>query len=61
MGSADIVPGVSGGTMALILGIYEELLDSVRGVLNREALGHALRLRFKKALDLIPWPFLMAA
>jgi putative membrane protein len=46
--------------MALILGIYEELLDSIRAVLNREALGHALRLRLKKALDLIPWPFLLS-
>jgi putative membrane protein len=32
MGSADIIPGVSGGTVALILGIYERLIDSVRGV-----------------------------
>ena len=30
MGAADIVPGVSGGTIALILGIYERLLASVR-------------------------------
>ena len=30
MGAADIVPGVSGGTIALILGIYEQLLASVR-------------------------------
>jgi len=30
MGSADIVPGVSGGTMALILGIYEQLLNAIR-------------------------------
>ena len=30
MGSADIIPGVSGGTMALILGIYERLLASIR-------------------------------
>ncbi|MDH5436305.1 MAG: DUF368 domain-containing protein, partial [Gammaproteobacteria bacterium] len=30
MGSADIVPGVSGGTMALILGIYERLLEAIR-------------------------------
>lgn len=30
MGSADIVPGVSGGTMALILGIYERLLTAIR-------------------------------
>jgi putative membrane protein len=30
MGSADIVPGVSGGTVALIVGIYERLVSSVR-------------------------------
>jgi putative membrane protein len=30
MGSADIIPGVSGGTMALILGIYERLLLAIR-------------------------------
>jgi len=32
MGAADVVPGVSGGTMALILGIYERLLDAIRHV-----------------------------
>lgn len=30
MGSADVVPGVSGGTIAFISGIYEELLSSVK-------------------------------
>lgn len=30
MGAADLVPGVSGGTIAFISGIYEELLDSLR-------------------------------
>ena len=29
MGVADLVPGVSGGTIALITGIYKELLDSI--------------------------------
>lgn len=29
MGGADIIPGVSGGTMALIVGIYERLIDSL--------------------------------
>ena len=29
MGAADIVPGVSGGTMALITGIYKELIESI--------------------------------
>jgi len=30
MGTADIIPGVSGGTMAFILGIYERLIEAVR-------------------------------
>lgn len=30
MGMADLVPGVSGGTMAFILGIYERLLSAIR-------------------------------
>ena len=30
MGSADIVPGVSGGTVALVLGIYERLIAEIR-------------------------------
>lgn len=37
MGAADVVPGVSGGTIALILGIYEKLIDQVRA--GAKALG----------------------
>lgn len=32
MGAADVVPGVSGGTIAFITGIYEKLLDSINGI-----------------------------
>ena len=32
MGMADIIPGVSGGTMALITGIYERLIHGIRSV-----------------------------
>lgn len=32
MGAADIVPGVSGGSIALITGIYEKLLDSIKAI-----------------------------
>ena len=32
MGIADIVPGVSGGTIAIITGIYEELLKTLDGI-----------------------------
>jgi putative membrane protein len=32
MGSADVVPGVSGGTIAFIAGIYEELISSINNI-----------------------------
>lgn len=32
MGSADIIPGVSGGTIAFITGIYEELISSIKSI-----------------------------
>lgn len=44
MGMADVVPGVSGGTIAFISGIYEELLDSIRSV-NATALKLLLKFR----------------
>jgi putative membrane protein len=50
MGSADIVPGVSGGTMALILGIYERLLRAIRSF-DSDWLGLLLRGRFAAALS----------
>ena len=41
MGGADVVPGVSGGTIAVVLGIYERLVDAIRGV--SAAAGRLLR------------------
>ncbi len=32
MGAADVVPGVSGGTIAFITGIYEELIQSIQSI-----------------------------
>lgn len=46
MGGADVVPGVSGGTIAFITGIYETLLDSIKAV-DLEALK--LLFRFQLA------------
>lgn len=37
MGAADVVPGVSGGTIAFIVGIYQELLDSIKSI-NKNSL-----------------------
>ena len=60
MGASNLVPGVSGGTMALIMGIYEELISSIKSVLNRDAIKLALRFKIKQALVLVPWQFLAA-
>jgi putative membrane protein len=43
MGAADIVPGVSGGTMALITGIYDRLIFAIKSVDSR-AVKHAFGL-----------------
>ena len=32
MGAADVVPGVSGGTIAFMTGIYKELIDSLKSI-----------------------------
>lgn len=45
MGAADVIPGVSGGTIAFLTGIYEELLNSIKSV-N----GKAIKLLFSGKL-----------
>lgn len=59
MGAADVVPGVSGGTMAFILGIYEELLASIRAF-DLQFLKLLSRLKIKEALNHTSWRFLTA-
>jgi putative membrane protein len=58
MGSADIIPGVSGGTMALILGIYERLLSAIRSF-DRAWLNDILSLRVASAFARNDLPFLV--
>lgn len=57
MGSADIVPGVSGGTMALIVGIYERLLNAIKSV-NGNFLKLFFTLKWKAAFKEIHLFFL---
>lgn len=58
MGSADIVPGVSGGTMALILGVYEELIYSVK-VSTGKALKRVVRGDVGGAIEVVPLEFVV--
>lgn len=58
MGAADVVPGVSGGTIAFITGIYEELIDSIKSV-DAEAFKLIFSFEFKAFWKHINGPFLI--
>ena len=57
MGAADVVPGVSGGTIAFISGIYEELLTSISNI-NIEVLKTVKKGNIKEAWKQINGSFL---
>ena len=60
MGTADLVPGVSGGTIALVLGIYQQLVSSIRQ--GSSALGSMIKADvagFKGHLSKVEWRFLV--
>jgi putative membrane protein len=59
MGSADVVPGVSGGTIALITGIYEDLIAALRSI-DKEVLQKLLSLDFKGVVAKVHVRFLLA-
>lgn len=59
MGAADVIPGVSGGTMAFILGIYEELLASIRSF-DLQFLKLLSQFKIKEATNHTSWRFLAA-
>lgn len=58
MGSADIVPGVSGGTMALIVGIYSRLIHAIKSF-DIKFFKQLLTLKFKEALNEVHWRFMV--
>ena len=47
MGIAEIIPGVSGGTLAFITGIYQELINSIKSI-NIESIRVLTKFQFKK-------------
>ena len=47
LGIAEIIPGVSGGTLAFITGIYKELIDSIKSI-NLDSLKLLFQLQLKK-------------
>lgn len=59
MGAADVIPGVSGGTVAFITGIYDELLRSIKSI-DLAAFRLFFQFRFKDFWQKINGNFLLA-
>jgi len=59
MGAADVVPGVSGGTIAFISGIYEELIETLNNI-NFSLLKHLKTEGLKSTWQKANGPFLAA-
>ena len=57
MGAANVIPGVSGGTIAFVTGIYETLIASLKSF-DHHALGHLLKFRFGKFAEHVNLKFL---
>lgn len=58
MGTADLIPGVSGGTMAFITGIYEGLLAAIASI-NGEVIKLLLKFQIKEVLKRVHVRFLV--
>lgn len=61
MGAADIVPGISGGTVALVTGIYERLIANITA--GAQLLKSLVTGRFRSALEMarnIDWVWLIS-
>jgi putative membrane protein len=59
MGAANVIPGVSGGTIALLTGIFEKLIHSIKSI-NHRAVGFLLQGKFGSFSSHINLPFLIA-
>ena len=59
MGGADVIPGVSGGTVALVVGIYERLVTAISHF-DLQLLKHLSERQWKSAATHADLRFLMA-
>ncbi|MEE3078765.1 MAG: DUF368 domain-containing protein [Bdellovibrionota bacterium] len=58
MGIADLIPGVSGGTIAFITGIYDTLLDAAASI-DKTFIKHVLKFEIKKAIAHLHFRFII--
>ena len=56
MGISDLIPGISGGTIALLLGIYKDFIKSLKSI-NYNSFLYLIRFDFKKLNDQLNFIF----
>ena len=59
MGSANVIPGVSGGTMLFIMGAFTKLTEALREIASVETLRLLVTFRWKQLFARIQWRFLL--
>ncbi len=59
MGGANVIPGVSGGTMLFIMGAFEKLISAISDIASAETLKMLCRFDIKGLYDRIQWRFLI--
>ncbi len=59
MGAANVIPGVSGGTMALLTGIFEKLINAIKSF-DLQAIKFACTFKFKELFEHVDIRFLSA-
>jgi putative membrane protein len=60
MGAANVVPGVSGGTIALLTGIYSNIVNALNAVTEKQTWQALLKGQFREFWRLISGDFLVA-
>ncbi|MDA7916454.1 DUF368 domain-containing protein [Verrucomicrobia bacterium] len=58
MGAANVIPGVSGGTVAFITGIYERLINAIKSF-DHHAVGMLVKFQFKEFVKHVDLQFLV--
>ena len=59
MGAANVIPGVSGGTIALLTGIFNELIDSLNAIMSISTWKLLINKKFKEFWETIHGTFLL--
>jgi putative membrane protein len=59
IGTAGLIPGVSGGTLALLLGIYEDLVEAIRGAASPQTFKALPARRWREFFERLSWRLLL--